>query len=383
MKNMAIGLMSGTSLDGVDAVIAEIGPDNEQRRPRVLHAVTYPYPEVLRKKIHRAISQKTSTSKLICSLNHELAETYAECVFAVCRDAGIRTDDVAFIASHGQTVFHIASEEEGFVPSSLQLGDGSVLACLTGITVVSNFRPADIAAGGSGAPLVPYADVVLFRHPEKNRLLQNIGGISNVTCVPADASLDEVFAFDNGPGNMMIDRAMERLYGKPFDCDGAVAKRGNVAKELLAAVMKHPYFKEKPPKSTGREMFGIDYTDALIDRYGDVRPEDVIATLTEVTAQAIIRSYDEFILPRHEIAEVIVSGGGAKNNTLMNRLNTLSARYVFSLSDEHGVPGDHKEALAFIILAYETLHHRPSNVPGATGAEHPVILGQVSPALHR
>ena len=381
MKKKAIGLMSGTSLDGIDVLIADINHAGLKTSVDMVHANTYAYHEPLLRKIKQAISQETSTSKLICSLNHELAEAYAECVFAVCREAGVDLNDIAFIASHGQTIYHIAEKGKGCVPSSLQLGDGSVLANLTKTTVVSNFRTADIAAGGSGAPLVSFADYLLFRDKKKGRLLQNIGGISNVTCVPKNAAIDDVFAFDNGPGNMMINRAMERLFQKPYDQDGLTAKKGKIVGPLLDTVFSNPYFHEKPPKSTGREIFGISYTDALLKTYDKERPEDIIATLTEVTAKAIMASYKEFIFPHHRIDEVIVSGGGAHNKALIKRLKSYAEMPKFRDSDDDGIPVDYKEALAFIILANETLHHRPSNVPGATGAATRVVLGQISPVI--
>ncbi len=267
--------------------------------------------------------------------------------------------------------------------SSLQLGDATVLATMTKSRVVSNFRNADIAVGGKGAPLVPFADYVLFRDEFKGRLLQNIGGISNLCYIPAKASIDDVIAFDNGPGNMMIDRAMQRLFSKPFDVDGLTAAKGQLIEPLYNEVLSHPYFRQIPPKSTGREVFGHQYTDALMQTYKNERPEDIVATLTHVTTYSITDAYRRFLPNRASNEEIILSGGGAKNQTLVSLIKHYGGLDSVFMTDDFGYNSDAFEALAFVILGHQTLAGRPANVPTATGAKASVILGSISDARER
>lgn len=379
MIKRAIGLMSGTSLDGIDVVLAEIEGSQQSTQVKVLHTYTYEYENSLLNKIRKAIKDEYVTSKLLCSLNFEIAEAYSKCILSFCERYGIDIHSVDYIASHGQTIYHIAEDESDYQASSLQLGDGSVLANLTNIKVVSNFRTADMAYGGQGAPLVPYADYVLFNSKDKTRLLQNIGGIANVTILEKNKGLDDCIAFDNGPGNMMIDYAMQKLFNKKYDDSGMIASKGIVITELFEEVVSNKYFKKLPPKSTGRELFGNQYTDILLNKYASFDKEDIIATLTHITAYTIAKSYQDFC--EREIDEVIISGGGAHNKTLIELIKYyLSNDQVFVLED-FGYSSDYKEALAFIILGNETLQHNPSNVIKATGAKKYSILGQVSYVL--
>ena len=379
MKKIAIGIMSGTSLDGIDVVITEISGTGIETEVCVINAKTYQYDSLLLKKIKQLIDLKTSTADILCSVHFELAEAYSNYVKDLCSESQIKFQDVSFIASHGQTIYHIDRDSNHLRKSSLQLGDGSVLANLTGITTVSNFRTADIAVGGTGAPLVPYADFVLFRDSRNNRLLQNIGGIANVTILEKACRLEDVYAFDNGPGNMMIDEAMLKLYKKKYDNNGDVGRSGNVISSLFSELMSHKYLKQQPPKSTGRELFGVQYTDVLLDKYSKHKNEDIICTLTHFTAKSISDSYHNFI-KLEEAPTVIVSGGGAMNKYLLELIQSYSGYQVKTLED-YNMDSNYKEAIAFVILGNETIHHQPSNVLKATGAKKYVILGQISPVL--
>lgn len=376
MTRFAIGMMSGTSFDGIDIILCEITEINGLTKYKILKSDTYPYDLTLRNRIEEAISDAGTTSRLICSLNYELAQAYSKCVFAFCEKHKINLDQIEFISNHGQTIYHINETDDDYTRSSLQLGDGSVLATLTNTTVVSNFRSADIAAYGKGAPLVPYADFVLFQDTLKTRAMQNIGGIANVTYLPKNQDLNEVIAFDNGPGNMMIDEAMKILFDKPYDESGKTAYVGRLIDPLFQEILEHPYFQMLPPKSTGREVFGKQYTEQLIHKYNDYSKEDIIATFTHVTAYAIADSYKRF-LPK-DIDEIIVSGGGAFNHTLMELIRYYTGNEAVYPLEKYGYDSSFKEALAFVILADETMHRRPSNVPSATGARRRVVLGSIS-----
>ncbi len=378
MKKLAISMMSGTSLDGIDIIFGEVEGSKTSTKVKILHAKTYPYDKELLKKIEKAISLNHSTSKLLCSLNFELAEAYSKCVFTFCENFDIDLSLIDFIANHGQTIYHISENEDSYSMSSLQLGDGSVLANLTKTPVVSNFRVADIAQGGNGAPLVPYANYVLFRSKEKTRILQNIGGISNLTYLKKNCNLNDVIAFDNGPGNMMIDYAMQSLFNKRYDEDGSTAKSGFLINEMFDEIVKHPYFNKLPPKSTGRELFGKDYCDYLLKKYHDFDKEDIVCTLTHVTAYTIVKSYQMFLESYTPENEIIITGGGSKNQTLLDLIAYYSKSNNLYILEDYGYDSDYFEALAFMILANETLLGNTSNVPKATGANDHVILGQIS-----
>lgn len=378
MKKIGIGIMSGTSLDGIDVVISSIEGTHENIQLQIIKANTYSYDSEILIKIKQVLNDETSSSRLLCSLNVELAEEYSKCVFAICKEAKVDIGNVDFIASHGQTVYHITEDTDKEVRSSLQLGDGSVLANLTNTTVISNFRLADIAQGGQGAPLVPYADYVLFQHKDKTRLMQNIGGISNVTCLPKGGTKDDVFAFDNGPGNMMIDYAAHILFAQKYDTDGEIAKQGDLIQPMFDEIMALNYFKQIPPKSTGRELFGNHYTATILEKYKSENKNDVIATLSHITAFSIVDSYRKFITSKFPIDEVIISGGGAYNTHLIELIKFyLNSENVFVL-EEYGYSSEYKEALAFLILGSETLNFVPSSMKSATGAKKNTILGQIS-----
>jgi anhydro-N-acetylmuramic acid kinase len=292
---------------------------------------------------------------------------------------------------HGQTIYHqgVAAAFLGKrIACTWQLGEGAVIAKRLGIPVVSDFRPADIAAGGKGAPLVPFLDYAVFRDRRVGRIVQNIGGIANLTAIPAAGRPEDVIAFDTGPGNMVIDQLMEELYGKPYDRDGQVARQGNTLQPLLEELLRSHYFSSPPPKTAGREEFGRQYAQAFLRRRGRATKADLIATATALTAQSIARAIKRFVLPhghkrdrsRGSYRECIVSGGGSKNHTLMGMLAETTSRLGLKLrrSDEFGVPSQAKEAVAFALLAYQTWHRQPGNIPAATGAKSPAVLGKIS-----
>lgn len=364
-SRLILGLMSGTSHDGVDAALVRV----RGTKPRLLHHCHFLYPPSLRQKI--ASAQDMAVPE-ICRLNFELGEIFARAALRCIEGSGVRASTVDAIASHGQTIYHIppAYNKRG---STLQIGEAAVISQRTGIPVVSNFRGADMAAGGEGAPLVPYADYLLFRG-KGVRAVQNIGGIANVTVVTPE--IDGVFAFDTGPGNCLIDEAMKSLFGKPIDRYGRVARKGTPDADLLATLLNHPYFTKKPPKSTGRETFGRDLID-MISRNRRIAPEDLVSTLTHLTARSIKDAYDRFVIPAQSVREVILTGGGARNDYLLSLLRSMLSPLKVRLIDDYGIPAEAKEALSFAILANETLSGRPANLPRVTGAGKRVILGSV------
>ncbi|HEX2203768.1 MAG TPA: anhydro-N-acetylmuramic acid kinase [Longimicrobium sp.] len=376
-----VGLMSGTSLDGVDAALVEVdGEGVEDVRARVVHWLTLPYDDARRSAIHDGIL--AGTAEALCGLHADLGEWFAEAVIRVCEEAGVPRSSVDAVGSHGQTVWH-RPPADGTRGATLQLGDAATIAERTGCAVVSDFRTRDVAAGGQGAPLVPWVDQLLFAVPDRARALQNIGGIGNVTRVPPKGSGEEVFAFDTGPGNALIDAAVEVATGGKltFDRDGKLAARGEVDRRLLDDLLRHPYFAAEPPKSTGREEFGRPFVLRLVEA---VRPEgdqdwmDLAATLTELTARTIADAYGRWVTPRG-LDEVVVTGGGARNPTLMARLRALLAPLPVVDGSALGVDPEAKEAVAFALLAWAHLRGVPANVPAATGAAGPRVLGSLTP----
>lgn len=378
---IAIGLMSGTSADGIDAAVVETGGESGYRL--LSHTLT-PFPDALHDEILACVRPEHGSVDRLCALNVTLGEAFAEAALTGARAAGLTAEDIDLIGSHGQTMWHIPAH------STLQLGSPAVIAERTGITTLSNFRARDMAAGGQGAPLVPYVDALLLQHPTLIRAAQNIGGIANVTYLPAKEGPDAtaVFAFDTGPGNMLIDDAARRASGGELQCDldGRLAAQGQVDGSLLEDLMDHAFLRAQPPKTTGREVFGAQFGEMIWQR-GLARgraPEDVVATSTAFTALSIALAYRDFLPGMPD--EVLVSGGGALNPTLMamlaKQLNAFAApgRSIrVRRSDEAGIPALAKEAFAFAILALETWRGRPGNLPAATGARHPVILGDITP----
>jgi anhydro-N-acetylmuramic acid kinase len=366
---LLLGLMSGTSHDGVDAALVRFN----RNRPSLLRHLHVPYPPALREKIAAAFYGRTSD---VCRLNFELGEVFAKAALKCMKDAGASPSEVEAVASHGQTIHHIPPER-GRQGSTLQIGEPAVIAQRTGMKVVSDFRTADMALGGQGAPLVPFADWVLFKD-RAPCCVQNIGGIANVTVVTK--KLQDVFAFDTGPGNCLINDATEALFGKPLDRGGKIAKNGKPDIKLIERLLGHPYFSKKPPKSTGRETFGPGMLRAIIkNRDRKTRPEDLVATLTHLTARSISDACKKYVFRRHKIREVIISGGGARNGYLVELLREHLAPVDIVLIDEYGIPAEAKEAMSFAILANETLRGKPSSLPSATGASRAAVLGKITP----
>ena len=400
----AVGLMTGTSLDGVDAALVKIsetvfkeqGCQVEGRgdlQCQLLHFISLPYAPQLRSEIEAQCHNGESTVAGICSLNMKLGEIYRQSVEALLKAVELErardperfvgfSGSPDFIASHGQTIYHLppaVAKEKGYTPSTLQIGDPSLLAYHFRCDLYFNFRMMDIAAGGDGAPLVPMTEYLLYRHPDYHRLLQNIGGIGNVTLLPKEASISEISAFDTGPGNMMINDAMRALYQRDFDRDGEIARKGQLIPELFSELQRDPYLAQQPPKSTGREYFGTQYTLPLLERYRAYAPEDLIHTLTRFSAYSIAESYRRFIFPFYEIDQVIVAGGGAYNLALMAYLQAELQGITLLTQEDLGFSSDAKEAMAFALLGYLTRERRAGNLPTATGASDAVVLGQICP----
>lgn len=375
------GLMSGTSVDGVDVAIIDI--DNEKVSVRAFD--TFPYSAELRRDILQLCGTESCNVADVCHLNFVLGEVFAESVLKLCKKSSINLNTVDLIGSHGQTIYHNPKGRhfgKKTIRSTLQISEPSIIAQRTGITTVADFRPRDMAAGGQGAPLVPFADYFLFRDKRRNRAVQNIGGIANVTSLPAGCLPGDIIAFDTGPGNMIIDGIISTISrGKQkFDHGGQIAAQGTIDKTILDCLLKHPFLGLRPPKSTGREEFGSRYCDALYRKMKkkSIPAEDIIATVTAFTAESIVRAYRNF-LPRMP-DEVILCGGGAHNSTLVKMLRQGLDKSRILTSDDFGISCDAKEAISFAILAYATIKGEPNNVPGATGATKPLVLGKIIPA---
>jgi anhydro-N-acetylmuramic acid kinase len=374
-----IGLISGTSLDGCDAALIRIEGEKEREKVEPVAFITLPMEEALRERILACCSLDKSDVRLVCALNVELGRWFAKAAREVCGIAGLPLKEVECIGSHGQTVFHIAEDEEGYPASTLQLGEAAIIAWETGVPVVSNMRAMDMAAGGRGAPLVPYAEYLLYRSG-RDRALQNLGGIGNVTALKANCSLEEVFAFDTGPANMIINALAKHFYGLDYDDGGRLAAAGKVREDILAEWMALPYVSAPPPKATGRELYGAQFTEAALAAHPGVRPEDWLATAVRYTAATIELNYRRYVFPRCPAREIILGGGGAHNKTLIRDIGALLPECTVLTQEDLGWNSDSKEAVAFALLAHETLAGRPGNVPGATGAKRPVILGSITPA---
>jgi anhydro-N-acetylmuramic acid kinase len=354
----------------VDAAAVKIGGSGVESRVALIHHSRIPFAKAMREEIRSAFG---GSAEDVCRMNFRLGRVFGEAAIRCVGDSGVEMRNVDAVSSHGQTICHIPPIG-GRGGSTLQIGEPSVIARMTGVPVVSDFRAADMAAGGQGAPLVPYADYILFRRKDSVRAIQNIGGIANVTVVTP--SMEDITAFDTGPGNCLMDDAMRALYGRPFDRGGAIARKGRVDSETLGRLLSHPYFLRKPPKSTGRELFGDNILRWLLKK--KLRHEDVISTLAHFTALSIKNAYERFILKRYKLDEIIVSGGGTKNGYLMSIIRDVFKPVKVVFIDALGIPSGAKEALSFAILANETLSGNPSNLPNATGARERVILGKIT-----
>jgi len=381
---IVVGLMSGTSVDSIDAAVVDI-PD-DVRRLRLLAFVSVPFELPLRERIFRAFRPEISRVDELCRLNFDLGEAFAAAALQAIAAAGLTTGDVGLIGSHGQTVWHDVAPD-GQVTSTLQLGEPCVIAERTGITTIADFRPRDVAAGGQGAPLVCLFDLLFFADEQQNRAVQNIGGIANVTAIPAGFNVEretwnlEPIAFDTGPGNMLIDEAARLATDgvQTCDVDGRLALAGQVHAGLLNELLAHPYLAQRPPKTTGRELFGRQFA-AEVWRKGQafgLTGADIVATVTAFTAQSIAQAYRDFIpFPIHQ---VILGGGGSRNPALVGMLQERLAPARLLTTEDFGLNSEAKEAVAFAVLAYQTWQQRPGNVPSCTGARRPVVLGKIVP----
>jgi anhydro-N-acetylmuramic acid kinase len=379
------GVMSGTSADGINVALVRVKASSPSRAGtpglHFLAHAEYPYPKQVRRFVLATMNSRRASVADLARLNFLLAELYAEALLATQRRFHVKAE---LVGCHGQTLYH-QGEPAGFLGRRLavtwQTGEGAVLAARVGIPVVSDFRPADMAAGGHGAPLVPFLDFHWYRDRRVGRIVQNIGGIANFTAIPAGASSNQVLAFDTGPGNMVIDAVTERLFGKPYDRDGRIAGSGAVLDHVISDVLHAPFFRRKPPKTAGREEFGREFTQEFIRRCGRADKRSVVATATALTAMSIADAIRRFVIRRTgAYRDFIVSGGGASNPILMamlaNELWPLGLQ--IRSSDEFGLPSEAKEATAFALLAFQTWNRQPSNVPSATGAKKPAILGKIS-----
>ncbi len=398
---VVLGMMSGTSVDGIDVSLVRISGAPPNLQIKLLNHTAISFPAAVRKEILRVAEQTPISSGELSQLHFRLGHIYADAALAACKKFRVSPRKIDLIGNHGQTIFHQGKAVTYLgapTASTLQIGEGAIIAARTGITTISDFRPADIALGGNGAPLVPFTDYALYRHPTLGRISLNIGGIANITVIPANAKPSQVFAFDTGPGNMLIDALVQHFtHGrKRFD------------PTLLDELLRDPYLKLAPPKSTGREYYGAAYVKKLLTlgKKHRAKPNDLIRTATIFTALSIVDALNRFVLPKHKIHQLIVSGGGAQNPLLFAQLSALlgaqtsalaGARYIVPVSSnvkpssvievfpssKLNVPTDAKESLAFALLAYETFHERPSNIPSATGARGPAILGKISYAPPR
>jgi anhydro-N-acetylmuramic acid kinase len=377
------GVMSGTSADGIDVALVRITPGRLRPGLTLLAHEGFRYPAPLRRAVLAAMNARATSTAELARLNWRLGLAYAEAVQETARRHKSKLD---LVGCHGQTLYH-QPRAAGYAgrrfACTWQLGEAQAIAAGLGVPVVSNFRPADMLAGGEGAPLVPLFDYVMFADRKRGRVLQNIGGIANLTAIPAGAGPEAVLAFDTGPGNMVIDWLTQKLYGKTFDRNGGFAAGGTVLKPVLAAALKNPYYRLKPPRTAGREQFGREYAAKFLAacRKASRKDEDALATATALTAETIARSYARFVLPKmkgHGV-DFIVSGGGARNGTLRSmlaaRLEPLGCE--LAASDEYNMPVEAKEAAAFALLAWQTWNRLTGNVPSATGAKRAVVLGQV------
>jgi anhydro-N-acetylmuramic acid kinase len=384
--------MSGTSADGIDVALVRVQGRGFRSRLELLAHYHFPYPNEVRRAVLQAMNAQSAKVADLARLNFALGELYAKAVKAAQRRAGL---ECALVGCHGQTLYHQSTAAPYLgskVACTWQTGEGAVVARRLGVPVVSDFRGADMAAGGHGAPLVPFLDYALFRHRRFGRIVQNIGGIGNLTAIPPRARPEDVMAFDTGPGNMVMDTVAERLFDVPFDRGGRLAAKGSVIESVVRQLLRRAYFQQRPPKTAGREQFGREYVAAFLRLCGKAEKHDIMATATALTARSIGLAVREMVLPLDETnvlagsrwpsryREMVVSGGGTKNATLMRMIREELAplKVRVKTSDEFGLPSEAKEAVAFALLAYQTWRKLPSNVPSATGAEQNVILGKVS-----
>jgi anhydro-N-acetylmuramic acid kinase len=387
---LVLGIMSGTSADGIDVALARISGAPPRVKARLLNHTAVKFPAQVRAEILRVAEQRPITAGELSQLNFRLGQLFADAAKAACKRFRIAISSVDLIGCHGQTIFHqgVPVKHLGaLTASTLQIGEAAVIAARTGVNTVADFRPADMAVGGQGAPLVPYADYLLYSDRKLGRASLNLGGIANVTVIPAGAAREKVFAFDTGPANMLIDALVAHFTRgrKKFDEGATMALAGRAIPGLVDELMRDPYLKLKPPKSTGREYYGADYVKrvlALGRRYG-AKPNDLIRCVTIFTALSVVDALNRFVTRTTKIDQLIVSGGGARNPLIMAQLAAALPGVEVLPSSRLGVPEEGKEAFAFALLAYETFHQRAGNVFSATGASGPAVLGKICYASAR
>ena len=376
-----IGLMSGTSMDAIDGCCVKLWQDESGFHHKFLSVGSRNIPDNIKDRLFACLAGKGDVLREICTLNMVLGSLFADVAGQVMYEAGLKADDITAVASHGQTIYHQPPLGEGLVGSTLQIGEPSVIAERLGVTTIGDFRIRDMAVGGQGAPLVCLSDQLLFQDHETSRCVQNIGGIANVTVLPAKKLDLDITAFDTGPGNMLIDAAMRHYFNQQFDENGRAAAKGIIDKTLLNALLKHPFLIENPPKTTGREQFGEEFFAQLMQEYSGLFPEDVIATLTMFTAKSIHKAYDDFIFPKYPIQEIILGGGGTANPILIKMLTDLFSsshqQVKISTHEAWGISNQYKESLAFAILGWATLTGQSGNIISCTGADRPALLGKI------
>jgi anhydro-N-acetylmuramic acid kinase len=383
-RRFAVGLISGTSMDGVDAALVEIGGPADRPRVRLRAFKTMNYGDAIRRRLLHIAAQKKTTAGEISTINVILGHSFARAANEAIKAGGLSAKQVSFIGSHGQTIYHqgrpaAVGSREISPPSTFQIAEPAVIAEQTGIPVVADFRTADIAVGGEGAPLVPMVDYLLLRDDREGRVALNIGGIANVTVIPSAAKPEQVFGFDTGPGNMVMDLLVCEFTGgrEFFDAEGRVAAMGRVIEPVLKEALTFSFFTRKPPKSAGREQFGTEFIERIFLRRRHPHFQHLLRTALELTARTIADAIERFVVPRAKVHRLIVSGGGARNKLLMKRLGELLPQLMVETSDRYGLPVDAKEAMAFAILADRTMHGLPGNLPAVTGARRQVVLGKI------
>lgn len=382
-----VGMMSGTSVDGVDAALVEISGTDSEPKVKLLAFENKPYPPQVREKIFSLFMPANATVDKVGYMNFLLGEIYAKSALSVIEKAGMKPEEIDVIGSHGQTIWHapIPESPDGIpVAYTVQIGEGSVIAERTGILTVSDFRVADMAAGGQGAPLVPFSEYLLYRREKETILLQNIGGIGNMTVMPAGAKPRDVFAFDTGPGNMIIDAVISAVTGgeKTYDAGGETAAKGRVCNALLDILKEEPYYRQPLPKTTGREHFGVQYTEKILSWWKEnpIPVEDLLATVTDLTAYSIADAYERYVLPKYRASEIIVGGGGSYNATLLRFMKERFAPHGVAVrtQEDLGLSSDAKEAVAFALMADCCMRGKANTLPSVTGAEHPAVMGKIS-----
>ena len=387
-KLIVAGVMSGTSADGINVALVRFANAKRTRvsKPSAPHFTLlaheeFPFPPRVRQLILEMMNAELARVADLARLNFLLGELYSEAVAKTGRKHRVTID---LVGCHGQTLYHQGTPAPFLgrkLAATWQTGEAAVMAARLGVPVISDFRPADMAAGGKGAPLVPFFDYAIYRDARMGRIAQNIGGIANLTAIPAGATPRQIIAFDTGPGNMVIDGVVQELFGKSYDRNGKIAALGTPRKDVIDKLMRAPFFRQRPPRTAGREEFGREYIGRFLRICRNASKADVVATATALTARSITDAIQRFVLPkRGHYRELAVSGGGAKNPTLMAMLqHELSPLQInLRLSDEFGIPAEAKEAVAFALLAFETWHRRPANVPSATGAKRAAVLGKIS-----